>query len=73
MRIKVLNHQFDLRNQTVQQAFIQFEGWVRQAGALSLSYDGGILIQALEKNMPSSLIENLLGQSAYLDTDYYGW
>ena len=72
-RIKVLNHRFDLRNQMIQEAFIQFEGWVRQAGALSLGYNGGILIQALEKNMPASLVENLLGQLAYSDTGYYEW
>ena len=52
MRVKVLNHCFDLCNQTIQEAFIQFEGWIRQARALTLGYDGCILIQALKKTCP---------------------
>ena len=38
-----------------------------------LNYDRGILIQALEWNMPPSLIENLSEQSVYSDTNYQNW
>ena len=71
VRVKVLNYCFDLCYQTIQEAFVQFEGWIQQAGSLTLGYDGGILIQAIEKNMPPSLVENLLEQLAYSDTDYH--